>query len=797
LWKRYAVKAGKIRSFGIGGVHVKPAPRLFLLVFTIFITATSSRAQSNLGEVSRVPGYEQELAKTLRETLKRFSPKTDNLGNVYITVGSGAPHKLIVTAMDEPGYIVSDITPDGYLRVQRLPQAPPNAVFDLLHAAQPVRITIRNGKTVAGVFAGLSVHLEPRRLNAPTMAHPDEMYVDIGATSAAEVRAAGVNLLDPVAMNREQDNPGEFGQENWNPRGDGGRFGIFALMKLLGQLYGQKIKGTLTVAFVAQQWAGGRGMNRLLTEIHPDEMIFVGHITPKPPLNGKETLETAKPGSGVLIGTPYEPAGQGGSFVEEFKKLAEQTKIRVSVLSENPPRIADYVAGAAYPKRFVSLGVPALWPVTPAESVDPGDLGSLDELLKSYVMKDSEQLGKGFNPAEPEASHRTPADQLSKDDMKQLGTTAPMARVVENKNERYGKRNIHDHETTGALSALIVAYGASGHEGAVREKVAELLPQWAREKTKTDEAGNLILHLGNSKPGTKSPKIAFVAHMDEIGYEVKSIEPDGRLMVEVLGGGYTEYFLGHPVLVHTTKGKIGGVLELPEGWDKPGFEWPHGPTAMDDPAHVYVGTHSADETQKLGLKPGDWVTIPKKYRPLLGTRANGRSLDDRVGCAALIEAVKAVGPQLPGRDVTFIWSTREEVGLEGAAAAAERLAKEGNTPDFVFAIDTFVSSDSPLETTWFADAKLGKGFVVRAVDHSNITPREYVDRVVKLAQTNKIPAQFGVTGGGNDGSVFLRYGSVAIPLGWPLRYSHSPAEVIDTKDEDALAKIIAVLAREW
>jgi putative aminopeptidase FrvX len=147
--------------------------------------------------------------------------------------------------------------------------------------------------------------------------------------------------------------------------------------------------------------------------------------------------------------------------------------------------------------------------------------------------------------------------------------------------------------------------------------------------------------------------------------------------------------------------------------------------------------------------------------------------------------------------VTFIWSTREEVGLEGAAAAAERMAKEGNTPDFVFAIDTFVSSDSPLETKRFADAELGKGFVVRAVDSSNITPREYVDRVVKLARANKIPAQFGVTGGGNDGSVFLRYGSVDIPLGWPLRYSHSPAEVIDTKDEDALAKIIAVIAKDW
>jgi putative aminopeptidase FrvX len=164
---------------------------------------------------------------------------------------------------------------------------------------------------------------------------------------------------------------------------------------------------------------------------------------------------------------------------------------------------------------------------------------------------------------------------------------------------------------------------------------------------------------------------------------------------------------------------------------------------------------------------------------------------------ALIEAAKELGPKLEDREVTFIWSTGEEIGLKGAAAAAEQMAKEGDGPDFVFAIDTFVSSDSPIESKRFADAEIGKGFVVRAVDNSNIVPREYVDRVVKLARENKIPVQFGVTGGGNDGAVFVRYGAVDVALGWPLRYSHSPGEVIDTRDMDGLGKIVAVLAKKW
>jgi putative aminopeptidase FrvX len=137
------------------------------------------------------------------------------------------------------------------------------------------------------------------------------------------------------------------------------------------------------------------------------------------------------------------------------------------------------------------------------------------------------------------------------------------------------------------------------------------------------------------------------------------------------------------------------------------------------------------------------------------------------------------------------------LGLEGAAAFAEQAAKEGRVPDFVFAIDTFVSSDSPLESKRFANAELGKGFAVRAVDNSNVTPLKYVDRVVALAKENGIAVQYGVTGGGNDGAVFLKYGSVDIPLGWPLRYAHSPGEVIDTKDLNALGKIVEVIARQW
>lgn len=729
-------------------------------VIVILCLGISTAAQSNLPynrifEIPAVSGYEQDLAAEIRTQLKEFPTKTDNLGNIYVTLGSGAPHRLIVTPMDEPGYVVSGITADGFLRVQRLPQASPTPVFDLLHAAQPAVIMTRGGKRVSGVFAGLSVHLQPARQNVPKMAHPDEMYVDIGAASSEEVRAAGVDLLDPIALVRSLYHAGSTG---FVAEAIGDHFGCAVLTDLLNQMRkdNAKPRGTLTVAFVTQQWTGGRGLDRLLNELHPDEMIYVGRLLPPrnapsssaPGVNGSAVVS----GGGVLLGVA-DPQAPVTGLSAELKKLSDDNHLSAILASAAPPRIAGYSKSSPLPERFAELGVPTLFSVTPAEAIDGHDLDRLGQLIYRYVAGTAPGVGQNYTVS--------------------LGKSGPPM-----------------------IGELVETYGASGHEDAVRKRIQQLLPSWA--KPETDAAGNLVLHLGDAKSDAKTPRIAFVAHMDEIGYQVRSIEPDGRLAVDVLGGGYSEYFLGHPVLLHQADGKtIGGMLELPAGWDKPGFEWTHSPRGIEEPAHVYVGTQSAEETQKLGIKVGDWLTIPKEYRPLIGTRANGRSFDDRVGCASLIEAVRALGPNLPGRDVTFVWSTEEEVGLKGAAAYAERAAKEGKTPDFVFAIDTFVSSDSPLESKRFADAELGKGFVIRAVDNSNITPREYVDRVIKLARENSIPVQFGVTGGGNDGSVFTRYGSVDIPLGWPLRYSHSPGEVIDTRDLDALAKIVAVLAKSW
>jgi putative aminopeptidase FrvX len=713
--------------------------------------------------IPAVSGYERDLSDKIRTKVVTLGPKTDNLGDIVVTLSSSpepvGPHRLIVTPIDEPGFVVSGITDDGYLRVQRVPQAGLPPIFNELFAAQPVRVGVpRDG--IDGVVSGLSVHLHPGRANPPKSSEIENMYVDIGAASAADVRRVGVDILSPMVINHRLENLA-YGKMAGASIGD--RFGAAALVELLHHVDPSKISGTLTIAFVVQQRTGARGLQRILSTVQADEMIYVGRLTPGGPVVGVENIHRAprrELGSGVLLGLE-KTDGVADDLAADLKQLADTNKIAFATDYSSGIIPPGYLPPPPMPVKRAHLGIATAWPDTPAEMVDSADLTGLVKLLEVYAQGIHEEI--------TQSTLLTPIDVVWQ--VPPPGTAPSQVKV---------------------LKSLVESYGVSGHEKRVRDEVKSLLPPWA--KPETDEAGNLVLRVGEASGGTKTARILVVAHMDEIGFEVKSISKDGRLEVEWRGNGDLSFFAGHSALVHTESRDLDAIMELPNQWDEPNFQWPREPERA---IRVDIGARTPEEAAKLGVKVGDRVTIAKAYRPLLGTRANGRSFDDRVGCAALISAVWALGGPLKGRDVTFVWSTREEIGLVGAAELAKRLSAEGRIPDYVFAVDTFVSSDSPLESKRFADAVLGRGFVVRAVDNSNIVPHDLVEKLVRLARANQIPVQYGVTGGGNDGSAFTRYGSVDIAIGWPLRYSHSPGEVIDTRDLDALARIVAVVARNW
>ncbi|MCI0339627.1 MAG: M28 family peptidase [Planctomycetales bacterium] len=327
------------------------------------------------------------------------------------------------------------------------------------------------------------------------------------------------------------------------------------------------------------------------------------------------------------------------------------------------------------------------------------------------------------------------------------------------------------------LESVILPVGISGAEAAVRDAVKALLPNDV--ESRVDESGNLLVTLGEGPF-----RIVVLAHLDEIGFEVREIQEDGRLALAGRGGFLPALFEAVPVRVFSAKGAVNGVI-CPRVGDVP-------PQDAKD-LRVDVGTDDRAGTEALGVKTGDLATVVKTFDRLGPTRAMGRAMDDRVGCSAVLLALRHLDPaRLAGATVTFAWVTREEVGLEGSAELATRMKA-----DLAVAVDTFVSADTPREDRRFGYARLGEGCVARAADHSNLTPLDALGKLRALAARRGIPLQSGQTGGGNDASVWVPKGAVALPIGWPLRSSHSWVEVIDLRDLVSLARMVQAIAEEW
>lgn len=323
------------------------------------------------------------------------------------------------------------------------------------------------------------------------------------------------------------------------------------------------------------------------------------------------------------------------------------------------------------------------------------------------------------------------------------------------------------------LAGLTAVAGVSGHEQGVRDTLTFFLNRIleGRARLETDAAGNMTLVLGKGER-----TLAFVAHLDEVGYVVQEIEEDGRLLMRPRGGLYPHLY-GHSAMELVTPTGVLPCISVLEG----------GVMRLD------VGASSKAEAEAKGIAKGQPATVPKEFIRLGTHRATGRSFDDRVGCAALVMAIARLDLDKLDRRVVFAWVTREETGLEGADALAKRLRP---VPEVVFPVDTFVSSDNPRDDPRFAYAPLGRGAVLRAIDNTSITPRTVLDRVHRIARERKLqPLQVGIVAGGNDGSRFLRHGARVCGLSWPQRCSHSRVETMDLRDLEHLAALIAELAR--
>jgi putative aminopeptidase FrvX len=331
------------------------------------------------------------------------------------------------------------------------------------------------------------------------------------------------------------------------------------------------------------------------------------------------------------------------------------------------------------------------------------------------------------------------------------------------------------------LKEVVMVPGVSGYEDKVREYIRQRIGSPTRE----DAMGNLILEMG----GGKAPSIAIVAHMDEVGMVVSNILDDGNLKFKVIGGIYDQMLAARPVEVHTSRGVIRGAI---------GYNAPHlsvGRDAKDvltwDKLVIDIGTRSRKETEKLGVKFLDPVVIKKDFYGMANDMVCSRALDNRVGVLALLKVFENLkGAKFKGK-ASLIWTVQEEIGLRGANVIA-------NTMDFdyVIALDTYSTTDSPGLEKYYQPVLLGKGPVLRMVDVRMIASPKFRSRIEAVAKKERIPLQHGVTGGSTDGAIMQTSGAITMPIGIPMRYTHSATEIVHMGDLSNLIKLITATIKE-
>ena len=755
----------------------------------------SSASDAGLGpeleaflRVPAVAGREGQAAEFLAARLAGLPVRTDALGNLVLRLGGGEPRRLVVCPLDEPGFAVSRIEPDGYLRLAAVGPAL-GPLWEQAHAGQVVTIGGARGP-VPGAVAMRSIHLQADSAAASPPFTVDDAYVDVGAENADEVADLGVRLLDPVALRKRPVRLAHGLISAPAARVKAGCIAAAEAARELSQAAAASSRGfgSVVFAWTTQDLVNGAGLDYLLHREGPFvSAIDLGwgfgwklvHGRPQP-------VAPPGPGTGLLGDGPLPGAANAVLQSAPYLDLRRRSTA------------AQWGTAAV-----THLGLPALYAGSPVETVALQDVEQLAALLVAAL---------GHGAGGPAGVHRPPLAAVPAEVAAPAATPLHEREAAISPHEREAAIPSHErvaavpsHERVAALlGALIARYGVSGAEGEVRAEVSRQLPDWA--KPATDAAGNLIVAAGNALPGAQP--VLFLAHLDEVGFRVRAVLPDGRLELERRGGVYPSAWEAQPALVHAERGDVAGVFEPRPDW----LSAEHGPAGE---LTVSLGVANAAEAQALGVKPGTTVTMPKQLLRLGRHRAVGRSMDDRVGSTALLLALRQLNPTQLRRQVIFAWTVGEEVGLEGATAIATRLQQgEGVAPSGaaaaplprgatlrvdpatlrVFPVDTFVSADSPLESRRVAFAPLGNGPVLRAMDNASYAPRRLVDQALRLAADNRIPVQVGRTGGATDGVPFISLGADVLPISWPGRYSHSPIEVADLRDVENLVRLIVALA---
>ena len=336
------------------------------------------------------------------------------------------------------------------------------------------------------------------------------------------------------------------------------------------------------------------------------------------------------------------------------------------------------------------------------------------------------------------------------------------------------------------LQELTEAHSVSGHEDEVRaiftDELTDIGPLAA------DRNGSVICALTN-----EGPRVLIAGHMDEVGFMVQNLTPDGFIQFVPIGGWWPQVMLAQRVQILTRGGKkIIGVT---------GSRPPHFlPAAQRDNAvpveamFIDVGATSRRElVEDFGISIGDPIAPWSPFTPLFRPgRFMAKAFDNRVGMACVIQAAQELADTDHPNELIFAGSVQEEVGLRGAKTLANFVK-----PDVAIVLEGPPADDTPGFNHTESQGKLGGGVQIRLYDPTAITNPRLADLVIETARRANIPFQVTVrrSGGTDAGSFHLaNHGVPSIVLGTPARYIHSHNAIIDIDDYLAMLQLTIALA---
>ena len=420
--------------------------KIFYFIFFISITSYSQEsldeqklllieALKEFSETSSVTGREDNASEYLKSFLKNSNLKEDKLGNLILEIGSGLPKTLITVPIDEPGYVISEIKPNGYMRFTPVGFGRVGKLYDQFMQGHEVKINSEKKYTI-GVSTVPSSHFESLRKNPESKKEPftwHEGYIDIGASSIEEVYQNGIELLDPVSLNKKPVviNDSLIAAPNIKIKAAGLALAVIA--KFINK---KSVKGKLVFAWTVQELINGKGIESVINKYGPFDKIY----------RFNRFLDSDSIGTDQII-------------VNEkfYKDESNIIKVKPILSFRNSASNIDFDKLKIY-----EIGIASKYSNSPVEMIAINDVIN----LISYISNSQKiQLSHYYDFPDKKKQKKTLFKSYS--------------------------------EYESILGELINKYGVSTSENSVRNHIIKKLPSWA--KPIVDEKGNLILTFGEGE----------------------------------------------------------------------------------------------------------------------------------------------------------------------------------------------------------------------------------------------------------------------------------------------------------